>query len=453
MLNLAKQRWLCSFLCCLALAFFPALILPEQAMAANSDLVYEARLEGEISQHMVSYLERVYQEAAAAGAKTVLLELDTYGGYVDAAVSLKQVIMDADISTYCYVNDKAISAGSLIALSCDKIAMKAGGSIGAAEPRAGNEKADEKVVSFWTAQLTSAAESHGRNTQLAAAMSDSRIVIENLSEAGRLLTLTSAQAVEHGMADYLVNSNTEALTAFGISAANLVSVDYNFQEQATRFLNNSFVSTILLALGIGCLVLEVLFAGVGIFAALGVTFLALYFIGALLLSYTAWIAVALAVAGLVLLVLEIFVVPGFGICGILGIGSIIGAVVCVAPSLAAAVIQIGLALLVSILLVFISFKCGRTRRVWNRLILKDATSTESGYVSPPAGLNDLVGESGMALTDLRPSGAALLAGKRTDVLTEGSFVMCGTKVRVIRVEGSSVVVVPVEGTAENTPGE
>ena len=157
---------------------------------------------------------------------------------------------------------------------------------------------------------------------------------------------------------------------------------------------------------------------------------------------------ALAIAGLVLLILEIFVVPGCGICGMLGIGSIVGAVICVAPSLTAAIMQIGLALLVSILLVFISFKCGRTRRVWNRLILKDSTSTESGYVSPPVGINDLIGESGMALTDLRPSGAALLAGKRTDVLTEGSFVMRGTKVRVIKVEGSSVVVVPVEGSAE-----
>ncbi len=174
----------------------------------------------------------------------------------------------------------------------------------------------------------------------------------------------------------------------------------------------------LLVLGIGCLVLEVLFAGVGIFAALGVTSLALYFIGALLLSYTAWIAVALAVAGLVLLILEIFVVPGFGACGILGIASIVGA--------------------------FISLKFGRTRRVRNRLILQDSTSTESGYVSPPVGINDLLGECGMALTDLRPSGAALLNGKRTDVLTEGSFVLRGTKVRVIKVEGSSVIVVPVE---------
>ncbi len=443
MLNIAKQRLFCAILCCLT--FF---LLSAPAMAAENNLVYEAKLEGEISQHMVSYLERVHQEAAAAGADVVLLELDTYGGYVDAAVSLKQIIIESDIPTYCYINDKAISAGSLIALSCDKIAMKAGGSMGAAEPRAGNEKADEKVVSFWTAQLTGAAESHGRNTQLAAAMSDSRIVIDGLCNSGQLLTLTSAQAVEHGMADYLVNSNTEVLNVFEISAANLITVEYNFQEQATRFLNNSFVSTVLLALGIGCLVLEVLFAGVGIFAALGVTSLALYFIGALLLSYTAWIAVALAIAGLVLLILEIFVVPGFGICGILGIGSIVGAVICVAPSLTAAIMQIGLALLVSILLVFISFKCGRTRRVWNRLILKDSTSTESGYVSPPVGINDLIGESGMALTDLRPSGAALLAGKRTDVLTEGSFVMRGTKVRVIKVEGSSVVVVPVEGSAE-----
>ncbi len=441
MQNLAKHNWLFIAVLLLCSLFW---LQPGQAWADGSKLVYEAKLEGEISQYMVSYLERVHQEAAAAGADVVLLELDTYGGYVDAAVSLKQVIMDSEVPTYCYVNDKAISAGSLIALSCEKIAMKTGGSIGAAEPRLGDEKADEKVVSFWTAQLTSAAESHGRDTKLAAAMSDSRVVIEGLSEAGRLLTLTSAQAVQYGMADFVVNSSSELLSSLELSSANIVSIPYNFQEQATQILNNSVVSTVLLVLGIGCLVLEVLFAGVGIFAALGVTSLALYFIGALLLSYTAWIAVALAVAGLVLLILEIFVVPGFGACGILGIASIVGAVICVAPSMMAAMLQIGLALLVTLLLIFISLKFGRTRRVWNRLILQDSTSTESGYVSPPIGINDLLGECGMALTDLRPSGAALLNGKRTDVLTEGSFVLRGTKVRVIKVEGSSVIVVPVE---------
>ncbi len=416
MQNLAKHNWLFIAVLLLCSLFW---LQPGQAWADGSKLVYEAKLEGEISQYMVSYLERVHQEAAAAGADVVLLELDTYGGYVDAAVSLKQVIMDSEVPTYCYVNDKAISAGSLIALSCEKIAMKTGGS-------------------------TSAAESHGRDTKLAAAMSDSRVVIEGLSEAGRLLTLTSAQAVQYGMADFVVNSSSELLSSLELSSANIVSIPYNFQEQATQILNNSVVSTVLLVLGIGCLVLEVLFAGVGIFAALGVTSLALYFIGALLLSYTAWIAVALAVAGLVLLILEIFVVPGFGACGILGIASIVGAVICVAPSMMAAMLQIGLALLVTLLLIFISLKFGRTRRVWNRLILQDSTSTESGYVSPPVGINDLLGECGMALTDLRPSGAALLNGKRTDVLTEGSFVLRGTKVRVIKVEGSSVIVVPVE---------
>ena len=115
--------------------------------------------------------------------------------------------------------------------------MKTGGSIGAAEPRLGDEKADEKVVSFWTAQLTSAAESHGRDTKLAAAMSDSRVVIEGLSEAGRLLTLTSAQAVQYGMADFVVNSSSELLRSLELSSANIVSIPYNFQEQATRFNN------------------------------------------------------------------------------------------------------------------------------------------------------------------------------------------------------------------------
>jgi membrane-bound serine protease (ClpP class) len=407
---------------------------------AADNTVYKAEIDGEISDYMVNYLERAYADAESAGADAMLLELDTYGGYVTSAVSMKQVILGANIPTYCYINDKAISAGSLIALSCDKIVMKNGGTIGAAEPRLGSEKADEKVVSFWTAELSSAAETHGRDGRLAAAMSDTDVVIDGLSEEGRLLTLTSAQALEYGMADYTVSSDSEVMPVLGLDGASTVTVAYTFQEQATRFLNNSVVSTVLLAVGIGSLVLEVLFAGVGFFAALGVTALVIYFIGALLVSYTAWIAIALAFAGLVLLTLEIFVIPGFGICGILGILSIIGAVISVAPSFAVAMLQIVVALIVAVLLVVISLKCGKTRRVWSRLILKTSTSTSDGYVSASPAINTLLGKRGVALTDLRPSGAALIDGKRTDVLTEGSFIKRGTAVRVIRIEGSGVVV-------------
>ena len=434
---MAKSLWRC-----MAAAFALMFALAPAAFASGG--VCRVELDGEISEYMVNYLERAYAGAEASGAEAVLLELDTYGGYVASAVSIKQIIMDADIPTYCYINDKAISAGSLIALSCDKIAIKNGGSIGAAEPRAGEEKADEKVVSFWTAQLAGAAEEHGRSAEIASAMSDSRVVIEGLSEEGRLLTLTAAQALAHGMVDFAVAGDAEVYQAFGIDPSAVTDIDYNFQESSSRILSNSIVSTVLLSLGIGSLVLEIFFAGTGIFAALGVISLALYFIGALLLSYTAWIAVALAIAGLVLLILEIFVIPGFGVCGILGIASIVGAVICAAPSFGVAMLQLGIALLAAIVLVVISFKCGRTRRVWSRLILKESTSTAGGYISQPAAINSLVGKSGVALTDLRPSGAALIDDRRTDVLTEGDFVKRGTAVVVIRVEGSSVVVAPQE---------
>lgn len=428
-----------------AVAVLLAVLAVKPAWAA--DEVYRAKLDGEISDYMVNYMERAYAEAEESGADAVLLELDTYGGYVTAAVSVKQLIMDAQIPTYCYINDKAISAGSLIALSCDKIVMKQGGSIGAAEPRQGDEKADEKVVSFWTAQLAAAAEANGRDVDMARAMSDSSVVIEGLSEEGKLLTLTSAEALEYRMVDAVAESDADALYLLGLSDGSVVDVEYTYQEKGAMVLGNSVVSTVLLSVGIGSLVLEVFFAGVGIFATIGVAALALYFIGALLVSYTAWIAVALAFAGLVLLIMEIFVIPGFGICGVLGIASIVGAVICAAPSLSVAMIQLGIALLAAVVLVIISLKCGRTRRVWSKLILREATTTEGGYVSQPGGINALVGKSGVALTDLRPSGAALLDDKRTDVLSEGGFIKRGTMVTVIRVEGSSVVVRPCDEAA------
>ncbi len=406
----------------------------------NGNLVYEIEISGEIDSSLSAYVKRGYDEAQADKAAYMIVMLDTYGGYVDSAVEIKKTIMESPIHTICYINDKAISAGALIALACDDIVMAPGSTIGAAEPKIGGEKADEKTVSFWSAELAGAAEYNGRNPQIAAAMADSDIAIPDVVEKGKLLTLTSAQAIDLGMADKEVVNRQLLLEEYGLGSAVVIEVEPDFQENIARFLTSSWVSTILLAVGLGGLVLELLFTGFGIFGGISVVALALYFIGGLLVGYAGWLSIALLIAAIVLLLLEIFVIPGFGVAGGLGIACLVGSIIAVAPSLGMALGQMGFAIIVVIVLVVISLKAKRTRRVWNRLILKDSTSTEEGYISQPSKINSYVGKEGVALTTLRPAGAVQIGDERVDVVTEGSFVSPGEAVVVIKVDGSSVIV-------------
>ena len=168
------------------------------AQQINENLVYEIKVDDEINGSMENYVARAYAEAEADQAAYMLLVLDTYGGYLDNAVNIKQIIVNSSVQTICFVNDKAISAGALIALACDEIIMAPGSTMGAAEPKVNGEKADEKTVSFWSAELSSTAELHDRNGLIAAAMADSDIEIENVVEKGKLLTLTADQAVDLG---------------------------------------------------------------------------------------------------------------------------------------------------------------------------------------------------------------------------------------------------------------
>lgn len=216
-----------------------------------------------------------------------------------------------------------------------------------------------------------------------------------------------------------------------------------FSESLVSFLGDPAVSTTLLVIAFSCVAMEIIFAGTGAFAGLGIASFVLYFMGGLMTSFSSWLAIILIVAAVVLFLMELFVIPGFGICGVLSVLSMFAAVVVVAPSMEIALMQIVLALVVAIAIVVVSLKCGKTRRVWNKLILSEKTTTDKGYLSQPLNINDLVGKTGVAATSLRPAGAAMIDDERIDVITEGIFIDAGENVKVVKVDGSSVIVVRI----------
>ncbi|MCL2496088.1 MAG: nodulation protein NfeD [Clostridiales bacterium] len=424
----------------LALLFMVGALLCFSGVAWATGETYVIPIRGDIDNSNWLFIERAYKEAKTNGAAAIIFEIDTYGGYIDTAIKISDLIVASSIPAYCYVDTKAISAGSLIALSGETLLMSPGATMGAAEPRLMGQTADYKVLSMWVGRLTSVAEARGRDGQIAAAFADVDIVIEGLTEPGKLLTLTATQAVEYQMADNICNSRAELIALYELPAT-VVEMEKSFQEKSSGWLSDPWVSGILLAIGIAGIVIELITAGsFGIFGAAGLVGFALYFMGHFWAGNIGVGAILLFIVGLILIVLEIFVIPGFGITGILGILSVLASLVLASPDFTQAMLTLGGSLTAAIIIILITLRNRKTRKVWGKLILAHKLETGEGYVSHDQDLPYYMGKRGKALTMLRPAGTVDIEGRRVDVVTMGEFIEAGSAVEVILVEGMRVVV-------------
>ncbi len=396
-----------------------------------------------IESGLQSFMERAFSEAEKQGAKTVILEIDTFGGRVDAAVEIGELIRKSDMETIAYVEGKAISAGSYIALNADRIYMREGSTIGdaAVVTVSGERVTDSKIVSMWVGQMVSAAQATGRNDKIAEGMVDESKVVDmpeigKTKKAGQLITLTANEAVKVGYAERVVGSLEELIEQIG--SPDYERIDQTPAEQVARFLTNPVVTTILFILGIAGLLIELLVPGFGIPGIIGICSFALYFFGNYVAGFAGVEHLALFIAGVVLLLLELFI-PSFGILGILGIVSLISGVVMAAYDTGHALSSLGVAVLVAGVVVAVFVRFFKHKGVWNRFILKDQLRTDEGYIShTPKG--SLLGKAGTALTPLRPSGTAEIGGERVDVVTLGDWIPAGAPIEVVQIEGIRVVV-------------
>lgn len=432
-----NQKGFRLFICLLLLLSF---LWPISAQAAAAGGTYVIPIKGEINKSQYLFIERSYQQALAAGAEALIFEIDTYGGYLDYAVSIKDLIFSSPIPTVCYVDSKAISAGSLLALAGEKLIMSPGSIMGAAEPRQGLEKADEKTLSFWSGQLSAVAEARGRDPRIAAAMADADVEIEGLSEKGRLLTLTAKEALEHNMIDAIIESRSALISDLDLPPQSAPVQQRSWQELFANWISSPLVAAILLMLGIAGLAIEISTPGFGVFGVVGIAGFALFFLGNFWAGHTGLEAGIFFVVGLILILLEIFVIPGFGITGVLGIASLLASIIFASPSISYALTAFILALVGAILLIVLTFRFKKTRRVWDKLTLGETLDTAHGYVSSSQDYSHLVGARGVTVTPLRPVGAAEIEGQRVEVVTGGEFIAGNLPVEVFKVEGFRVVV-------------
>lgn len=403
-----------------------------------ADAVRVVPIRGTIEWGLAGFVGRVVDEAADQGVSAILLEINTFGGRVDAATEIRDVLLASRVPVIAFVTERAWSAGALIAIASEHLIMAPGASIGAAEPR----PMEEKTVSALRAEFEATAQGRGRDSQVAAAMVDKDIAVEGLVAKDKILTLSANKAEDIGFIDFIASSRREILQRLGYGDHRIEEVRPTWAERAAGFLTQPVVSSLLLTLGFAGVVLEILTPGFGIPGTVGIISLAAFFGGRMVVGLAGWEVAFLFIAGIILLLIEVFVIPGFGFAGALGLAAIFGSIVLSYASAEAGLVSLSIALGATVLIVILGWRYIRRSSAWRRLVLDTRLDTESGYTAPASRV-DLVGKQGRTQTPLRPSGIVEIGDERVDAVTEGGFVPKDTAVLVINVEGNRIVVKPI----------
>lgn len=416
-------------------------------------IAYVAVVSGMIDLGLAPYIERVLEEAHAAGAAAVVLDINTFGGRVDGAVQIRDALLAAKVPTVAFVNPRAISAGALISLASAKIVMGNAATLGAAAPVQGAQPAGEKTVSYVRKEFRTTAEIRGRDPVIAEAMVDVDVEIEGLVEKGKLLTLTTSEALQRGMADARADSIEGALAAVGIENAEIRGTSANWAEWLVRWLTHPVVSSLLLTVAMVGVIVELRTPGFGVPGGIGLLSLGLFFWGHWIVALAGWEEMLLVGIGLVLLVLEIFVVPGFGVVGLLGIAGLAAGLVlslvgegATSTFLVTTLTRVSASIVVAIVLSLVLLRFLPRLPGGRSLVLTTRLDTAAGYESPPDSDLRLLGRRGRALSALRPAGIVEIDGERIDVVSTGEHLDMGSTVEVVRVDGNRVVVRQVVST-------
>jgi len=416
-----------------------------------------------IDRHHHYILHRMLTRAESENASAFVVELNTNGGALDAALMINQRLMDAKIPTIAFVNTRAISAGALIAMSTDRIYMRPGATIGAAMPVTYGGKdgiqslVDGKVTSAVAAQMKSAAAAKGHPDKLAVAMVDPGQPLEGYSRDGQPLTLTADEALTLELAEDMPNDLAGVLEAAGFTGAEVKGERLTPLEWVGAQASRPFITALLFAAAIICFIIEFKMPGIGVPAFAGLCFLALAQFGSLMADLSGILEPIMLMLGLTLIAVELFVLPGFGVAGIGGAALVLGALALSMNNLPLSFL--GLArywlgtTIYSILgsLVAIIIGLPITLKVLPYVpYLNSLMMAEVGPDGPKADIKPVErttialkeGMLGHTETDLRPSGVATFGGERYDVVSEGRFIDKGVDVVLRRIEHGKVIVIP-----------
>lgn len=256
---------------------WPAARLAIAQAAPAKPIVYVLAIDGVIDLGLAPFVQRVITEATQVGAAAVILEIDTFGGRVDTAVQIRDALLNTPLRTVSFVNKRAISAGALIGLATQTLVMANGSTIGAAAPvqigapGAAAKPAEEKTVSYVRKEFRATAEARQRPLLLAEAMVDADVEIAGVVAKGKLLTLTTEEALQHKLANFRADTLTYLLAQLGLAGAEIRYASPHWAEQLVRFLTHPVLSSLLISIGMLGIMLELRTPGFGIAGGLGIT--------------------------------------------------------------------------------------------------------------------------------------------------------------------------------------
>ncbi|GHT58371.1 hypothetical protein AGMMS50239_02790 [Bacteroidia bacterium] len=452
----------------LILSFFSNALFAQEKTEKKEVVIYQININAEINSTSHIYLINGLNEANAMNADAVLLHLNTYGGTLVDADSMRSAILYNRIPVYVFIDNNAASAGALIAIACKKIYMREGASIGAATVVNGGsgEAMPDKYQSYMRSIIRATAESHGKKTiingndttyewirdpKIAEAMVDERINIPNVIDSGKVLTLTAQEAVKLGFCDGIAESTDEVITQY-MGYRDYKSAEYKptLLDNMKGFLMNPAFQAVLIMIIVAGIYFELQTPGIGFptFAAIGAAIL--YFTPLYLDGLVQNWEIIIFIIGIICVFLEIFVFPGFGVSGILGI-------ICVTTGLAFALLNndyfsfkevrmpdISRALLTvlsGLILGFLIILWISTRIGEKGMFRKIALTTDlenAGSVNLET--YGLIGKTGTAMTVLRPSGKIMIDNEMYDAVSNQDFVETGKDVKVVKFENMQLYV-------------
>ena len=441
-----------------------------EQVSTRQPKVYVFEIRKEIAKPVWRITQEAFKEAEQWNADYIILHLNTYGGMVNIADSIRTKIINSRIPVIAFIDNQAISAGALISIACDSIYMRPGGSIGAATVVDQSGKVvPDKYQSFMRSTMRATAESHGKDTlisgkdtlirwhrdpHIAEAMVDPSIVVAGLDDSSKVLTFTADEAIKWRFCDGLASSISEVLELTGLKNCIVKQYKPSAVDKAIGFLLNPVAQGILILLMLGGIYFELQAPGIGFPLAAAAAAALLYFAPLYLEGLAENWELLIFLAGLILIILEIFVIPGFGVAGISGIIlmvagltlSLIDNMVFKLEGFAAMrhVIKALLTVLVSLFMAFVLFILGSKRLAFSRafkgIALETSENTKEGYISIDARQKEMVGKTGITYTVLRPSGRVEIEGEIFDAKAEIGYIGKGEPIKVVRDEAGQLYV-------------
>ena len=431
----------------------PSPVSSQTSTTEDEILVFVMEIKSDIDPRSNRYVRLGLEQAREIGANYLIIEMDTYGGVLTDADDIRTQILEFEKPVFVFINKDAASAGALISIACDSIYMAKGASIGAATVVfQDGQAAPDKYQSYMRSIMRSTAEANGRDPRIAEAMVDEDLEVEGISKAGEVITFSTSEAIEYGYCEAQVSSIEEILTRNNIENYRLERYELNPAERIIAFFLNPVISGLLILIIIGGIYFELQTPGVGFPILASVTAMILYFTPYYLNGLAENWEIAVFFVGVALLALEVFVIPGFGVAGVMGLICTIGSLILVMLNnenfdfsfveikdifQAATVALVGL--LGGFMLMFMGGVKLTQTKFFKKIALVDTQQSSEGYTANVSETS-MLNKKGIAYTVLRPSGKIMIDNELYDAYTRGSFINKDEEVIVIGEEGTSLKV-------------